>query len=74
MNQIEESPDKKTTIDIASVFLELLTANILTVNFGEDLSKIPIEFYMREFTAGSPDFKLVRKTVTLGVALSEVIS
>ena len=36
--EIEANPEKKTTIDIAVVFEDLLSANILTINFGEDLS------------------------------------
>jgi len=70
--EIEASPDKRTIIDIAVVFEELLTSNILTVNFGEDLSNTPIEMEMREYTTGS-DFHLVRKTVKLGDALKEIV-
>ena len=72
LKEIESNPDKKTVIDIAVVFEEILTANILTFNFGEDISKIPIEMDMREESTGS-NFKLVRKTVTLGKALKEVV-
>jgi hypothetical protein len=71
MAEIEASPDKKTIIDIAVVFEELLTSNILTVNFGEDLSNTPVEMYMREYKTGA-DFTLVRKTVKLGVGLKEI--
>ena len=66
--EIEENPEKKTIIDIAVIFEELLSANILTVNFGEDLSKKPIEMDMRGDTPGT----FVRKTVPLSIALKEI--
>jgi cytochrome P450 len=39
MSEIEACPDKKTMIDIATVFEDILTTNILTINFGEDISQ-----------------------------------
>jgi hypothetical protein len=38
MTEIEAGTDKKTVIDIAVVYEEILTSSILTINFGEDLS------------------------------------
>lgn len=71
MAEIEASPDKKTVIDIAIIYEEILTSTILTINFGEDLSNTFIEIDMREQTDSG--VKLVRKTVPLGVALHEAI-
>jgi hypothetical protein len=51
------------------VFEDILASNILTINFGEDLSETPIEMDMRGDTPGT----LVRKTVTLKEALKEAI-
>ena len=67
MSEIEASPDKKTMIDIAVVFEDILASNIVTINFGEDISETPVEMDMRGATPG----ELVRKTVPLKVAIKE---
>ena len=72
LQEIKESSEGKTVIDINSVFAEILTQNILTINFGFDISETLVDFDMRESTS-STDFVFKREKVKIGVALTEVI-
>jgi hypothetical protein len=72
LEEIDASPEKKTVIDIAVVFEELLAQNILTISFGEDISQTEVEVYMRNEDFGS-DFTLELKTVKVGKAITEAI-
>ena len=60
--EIEESVDKKTVIDISTVFEEIFASTISEILLGEDVSDIKVDIDFRISNAGS-DF--VRKSLTL---------
>ena len=59
-------------IDINTVFGEILTQNILTINFGQDISEMQVDFDTREFTTAT-DFVFKRKKVKIGEAITEIL-
>ena len=59
-------------IDINTAFGEILSQNILTINFGQDISEMQVDFDMREFTTAT-DFVFKRRKVKIGEAISEII-
>ena len=60
--EIEESVDKKTVIDISTVFEEIFASTMSEILLGEDVSDIKVDIDFRISNAGS-DF--VRKSLTL---------
>ena len=72
LQEIQESSEGKTVIDINTVFVEIITQNILTINFGFDISDTIIDFDMREYTS-STDFVFKREKVKIGDAITEII-
>ena len=47
LEEIKSSEDGKTIIDINKEFSEILCQNILTINFGEDISQTLVDIDMR---------------------------
>ena len=59
-------------IDINAAFGEILSQNILTINFGQDISGMQVDLDMREFTTAT-DFYFKRRKVKIGEAITEMI-
>ena len=47
LEEIKSSEDGKTIIDINKEFGEIICQNILTINFGEDISQTLVDIDMR---------------------------
>ena len=58
-------------IDINTAFGEILSQNILTINFGQDISEMQVDFDMRELTTAK-DFVFKRKKVKIGEAIAQI--
>ena len=72
LDEIERSPDKMTTIDIAQVYNSLFSRNIMTIACGDDhIYKKTIQLELPE----SPDSDVyVKKDVTITKAVTLLIA
>ena len=67
LRQIETSSSQSHTIDISIEFLEMMSRNIITVAFGEDVNDELFELKMRKTPDGS-DFESRKVNLTTGIS------
>ena len=72
LEEIKSSEDGKTIIDINKEFGEIICQNILTINFGEDISQTLVDIDMRQFSS-TTDFVFKRQKAKIGPALTEAM-
>ena len=72
LTQIEKSPEKLIIIDVMEEFSDITTKEMTTIIYGEDMSHKIVEVDCFVAQEGSP-FKFIRKRLTFGCALTEII-
>ena len=72
LEEIRASSSGETTIDINSVFGEIITQNILTINFGHDISGTLVDLDVRVFSS-TTDFVFQRQKTKIGPSIAEMV-
>ena len=68
LEQIKASPSQSYTVDISTLFLEIMSKNIITCAFGEDINDELFELKMRKSPTSS---EFESRKVNLSKAISE---
>ena len=67
LGQIKTSPSQSHTVDISTLFLEIMSENIITVAFGEDINDELFELKMRR-TPQSSEFEARKVNLSKGIS------